>query len=223
MTSFHRSVLSLLVGVAASLATSVSLAGNVTVTVTDADGKPAANVAVLLMPQARVALPPLPKTPVDVAQRDLQFAPFLTVVRTGSTLRFVNRDPYDHHVRSVPGGPLGSIAPAKDFEMRLNAVEGKRERSAELVVDKAGVIGLGCHLHSSMKGHVFVVDTPYFAKTDANGKATVEGVPDGGAELKLWHPEQLTDQPTQMVRVGGAAAVEANEKLNFVPKRRRGV
>ncbi len=205
----------------AALIATAAHAGTVQVTVTDKDGKPAPNVAVLVMPQARGTPPPLPSTPSVVTQQDLQFSPFLTVVRTGSTLRFVNRDPYDHHVRSLPGGPLGSIAPAKNFELRLNATEGKKESAASLLLDSAGVIGLGCHIHASMRGHVYVVDTPYFAKTDMSGQATVEALPDGTAELKLWHPDQLTDQATQTVQVGAAPAKVVGQ-LNFTPKRRRG-
>ena len=54
-----------------------------------------------------------PSRLVVVAQEDLRFSPFLTVVPLGSTLRFVNRDAYDHHVRSTPSGPLGAVAPAQ--------------------------------------------------------------------------------------------------------------
>jgi plastocyanin len=195
-------------------------AGPVQVTVTDKDGKPAANVAVVVTAQG--AMPPRSTTPVVVAQDGLQFVPFLTVVRTGTTLRFVNRDPYDHHVRSLPGGPLGSIKPAKDFEMRIDAAEGRIERSADIVADKPGVIALGCHIHGSMRGHVLVVDSPWFGKTNANGQAVVEGLPDSGvADVKLWHPDQLVDQSTLTVTLGTAPA-QAVGQLNFAPKRRRG-
>lgn len=197
----------------------IAHAGAVQITVTGQDGQPAPNVVVWL--PARSAPPMSPTAaPVTIEQRDLQFSPALTIVRTGTTVRFANRDPYDHHVRSVPAGPLGSIAPAKNFEFRLVG-EGTKNRTADVVLDKAGVVGLGCHLHSSMRGNVFVTDTPYFAKTDARGVALIDNVPEGAAEVLLWHPDQLTDQPPQKVTVGTATALQSTQ-LNFSPKRRRG-
>jgi plastocyanin len=179
-----------------------------------------------------------------IAQENLRFAPFLTVVPAGTTLRFLNRDTYDHHVRSVPSGPLGSMPAVKNFEIRLDAAESapaaggrvseygddrpapartKKTGSsqADIKVEMAGPIGLGCHLHASMRGQVYVTDTPWFAKTDENGIARIDNVPEGAAQLVLWHPDQLQDQPAQPVQVT-AEALKAGGKLNFVPRKRRG-
>ena len=134
-------------------------AATVTVVVNGADGQPAPNVVVQLMP----AHPPPIKPPGGagvIAQRDIHFVPYLTAVPVGTTVRFSNQDPYDHHLRSEPGGPFGNIPPAKEFEMRLAAASGDKVASAELKFDKAGVIVLGCHLHSSMRGHLFVSRRP---------------------------------------------------------------
>ena len=203
-------------------------AATVQIAVTDKDGRPAQDVVVLVEGTARTAAVPA-AAPVVIAQEGLRFVPFLTVVPAGSTLRFVNKDSYDHHVRSTPSGPLGSTPAAKNFEFRLDAAEGAaaapideykaapapRKRSgssaAEVKVEQAGPIGLGCHLHAS---------TPWFAKTDANGVARLENVPDGAIELSLWHPDQLTEQPVQRLQAG-AAPVMASAQLNFVPRRRR--
>ena len=86
-----------------SLLAAAAQAGPIEVTVTDRDGKPAADVVVLVNAPDAPAVKPA-GAPVVIAQQDLEFAPFLTVVPLGSTLRFVNKDSYDHHVRSVPSG-----------------------------------------------------------------------------------------------------------------------
>src|SRR4051812_40900460 len=146
-------------------------AGTLQVSVTDKDGKPAQDVVVLVDPATKVA-PKASATPVVIAQQDLKFTPFLTVVPAGSTLRFVNKDNYDHHIRSVPSGPLGSMPAVKNFELRLDAAaepasndeyktaapKGKKSGTSwqEVKVEQAGPIGLGCHLHSSMRGQVYV-------------------------------------------------------------------
>ena len=228
---------------ATTLVALAAQAASVQVLVTDADGKPVVDTVVLIEPAIKPVLKPA-AAPVVIAQENLRFAPFLTVVPAGSTLRFLNRDSYDHHVRSVPSGPLGSMPAVKSFEMRLDAAEsapaaggrnseyddykpaaprGKKTGSsqADIKVETAGPIGLGCHLHASMRGQVYVTDTPWFAKTDENGIARIDNVPEGAAQLVLWHPDQLQDQPAQQVQVT-AEALKAAGKLNFVPRKRRG-
>ena len=194
-------------------------AATVTVVVTGADGQPAPNVVVQLTPAHPLPFRP-PAAPVVIAQRDIHFVPYLTAVPVGTTVRFSNEDPYDHHLRSEPGGPFGNIAPAKEFEMRLAAASGDKVASSELKFDKAGVIVLGCHLHSSMRGHLFVSDTPYVAVTDANGHAVIADVPDGGAELHTWSPDQLIDQSASQKQIAGAT-MSLDTTLNFTPPKAR--
>ena len=210
-------------GLAALALAFAAHAATVTVVVNGADGQPAPNVVVQLLPAH-----PQPfkasATPVVIVQRDIHFVPYLTAVPVGATVRFSNQDPYDHHLRSEPGGPFGNIAPAKEFEMRLAAASGDKVASSELKFDKAGVIVLGCHLHSSMRGHLFVSETPYVAVTDANGRAVIADVPDGAAELQAWSPEQLIAQPASQKQIAGAA-MNLDATLNFTPtkpRRRRG-
>ncbi|WP_284615179.1 cupredoxin domain-containing protein [Aquabacterium humicola] len=190
--------------------------GQVQISVTTPDGQPAADVAVMVHPTAAWTAQPLPE-PVVIAQRNIRFVPFVTVVPVGATVRFVNQDRFDHHVRSQPGGPLGNVAPARQFEFRM-AAAGKDPTPADLKMDVPGTVALGCHLHGSMRGHVVVSTTPWFAVTDDKGVATIAGVPDGQVELKLWHPEQLSDQAAIRLQVAGSASADA--RLNFAPRRR---
>ena len=194
-------------------------AATVTVAVHGADGQPAPNVVVQLMPAHPAALKP-PVAPVVIAQRDIHFVPYLTAVPVGTTVRFSNEDPYDHHLRSEPGGPFGNIPPAKDFEMRLAAMSGGKAASAEVRFDKPGLVVLGCHLHSSMRGHLFVSETPWVAVTDANGLATIADVPEGATELRTWSPEQLADQAASQKQIAGASAI-LETTLNFTPPKPR--
>lgn len=213
-------------------------AGSLQVTVTDRDGKPAADVVVLINATNATAARPA-AAPVVIAQEGLRFAPFMTVVPVGSTLRFVNRDNYDHHVRSTPSGPLGSMPAAQYFELRLDAAQAAPAQRAygddyatpaaskksgtsiaEVKLTQPGPIGLGCHLHSSMRGQVYVSATPWFGKTDANGVLKLDGLPEGNADITLWHPDQLQEQAALKAQIGAQPA-EATGNLNFTPRRRR--
>lgn len=192
---------------------------SVTVAVRSADGQPAPNVVVQLTP-ADPGATRSPWTPVVIVQRDIHFVPAITAVPVGTTVRFTNQDPYDHHIRSEPGGPLGDIPPAKAFEMRLAGVTGDKVASADVTFDKPGVVVLGCHLHGSMRGHVYVGSTPWVAVTDASGAATIADVPQGAVELRTWSPEQLVDQPVLRKQIAGSGAI-LEATLNFTPPRRR--
>lgn len=235
----------LLRSMAAALAVAACLgaahAGSVQLIVTDKDDKPVPDVVVVIESASKALAVPA-AAPVVIEQRDLRFVPFLTVVPVGSTLRFVNRDDYDHHVRSTPSGPLGNTPAVSSFELRLDAAlpaaagpsdesrlhaaarkgggPGAATTSADVRVDKAGAIGLGCHLHSSMRGQVYVSASPWFGKTDMNGAIVIDGVPDGAADIRLWHADQLQDQPVMHVTLTGAP-LKATAQLNFTPRRRR--
>jgi plastocyanin len=204
-------------GVLAALALcGAARAGQIQVTVTGPDGKPAADVAVLINPTSQWVAPPLPEVST-IVQQGTRFIPYLTVLPVGGAARFVNKDKYDHHLRSQAGGPLGTIAPAKEFEFRMAAATpGNDPVSAEFRFEQPGVVTLGCHIHGSMRGHILISNSPWYAITDASGRAVVVNVPDGQAEMKLWHPDQLLDQTSMRVQVGSGLAVEA--RLNFSPR-----
>jgi len=192
-------------------------AATLQMTVVNADGKPAPDTVVLVQPTASWPTQPLPPV-VVIEQKDIRFVPYVTVVPVGASVHFTNMDSYDHHVRSQPGGPLGSVAPAKEFEFRLPPKRKGNNTSPDLKLDVAGSVVLGCHLHNSMRGHLFISATPWYAVTDDQGKVKIEGIPDGQAEVKLWHPDQLTEQPPQKVQLAGDA--RADGRLNFNPRRR---
>ena len=194
-----------------------AVAADLQVTVTTAAGRPAGDVVVQVVPSAAWS-PRTPVDPVPIAQQDIRFMPYVTAVPVGTTVRFINRDRYDHHVRSLPVGPLGAIAPAKNFEFRLPASQRGVEPSADLKFDVPGAVVLGCHIHGSMRGHVFVSTTPWVAVTDESGRATLRGIPDGQVEVRYWHPDQLTDQAAQRLQVSGDASTQG--ALNFSPRRR---
>jgi plastocyanin len=155
-------------------------------------GGPVADAAVIVEPLAG----PVPRVragaPAALEQRGREFLPWMTVVQTGTSVDFPNNDTIRHHVYS--------FSEPKRFEIKLYA--GKPGKP--IVFDKPGQVDIGCNIHDWMEAHVLVVDTPYFARTGADGRATVAGVPAGRYRLRLWHPGQKTPAAPDEIDVGDA-------------------
>ncbi len=98
--------------------------------------------------------------------------------------------------------------------------DGQAAQAAETTVRQPGVLLLGCHLHGSMRGHVFVTDSAWTLKTDADGIARFTAVPDGAAQLRVWHAEQLADLPRKNLQVQPTPVLDTMQ-LSVVPRPRR--
>ena len=200
-------------------------AGNLVVSVVDKDGKPVQDAVVVIVPTNKAVLPkmPLPAT-ATIAQEKMQFIPAVSLVTVGAKVRFVNNDPWDHHVRSSPAGMGQFNATNAGFELRLEGKsEGKPAKSSEVTLDKAGVLGatlMGCFIHGSMRGYVYASESPWAAKTSAEGFATFEDLPDGAAQVKVWQADQLIDVPLQAATIGLVLAKNIVQ-LTVVPRKRR--
>jgi plastocyanin len=217
MTSFHTTLQAL-----AWLALAgAAQAATVQVTVLARDGKPLADAVVVLEPAAG----PAPRAPAPIqatiAQQKMQFLPAVSVLPVGSRVRFTNLDGWEHHVRGRPAGMAGLNATAQQgFELRLpGKLDGQEPTSADVTMAQAGPLQLGCHLHGSMRGFVYVADTPWAVKTGADGVAMLPDVPEGTARVRVWHSDQLLEQPATAITVAPVTLV--NVPTQVVPRRRR--
>lgn len=210
--------------VAASAYVSSASAGNVQIQVLDRDGKPVPDAVVVLYPSASgsTAAPSLLQASPTIEQERMRFVPALTVVAPGTTIRFTNQDRWDHHVRGNAAGPVPTGAAANEgFELRLaGRQDGQPAQTADVTLRNPGVVLLGCHLHGSMRGHVFVADSAWTLKTDTDGIARFANVPDGAAQLRVWHAEQLVDLPRKGLQVQAAPLLD-KVQLSVVPRPRR--
>lgn len=202
-----------------------AMAGSLSVSVVDKEGKPVQDAVVVIVPANKTVLPKKPlATQAVINQEKMQFIPAVTLVPVGAKVNFVNNDPWDHHVRSSPAGMGQFNTTNAGFELRLEGKsEGKPAKGSEVTLDKAGVIGatlLGCFIHGSMRGYVYASDSPWAAKTGPDGMAVFDDLPDGAAQVKLWQADQLVDVPVQSATIGAAPA-KSSFQLTVVPRRRR--
>ena len=182
-------------------ATPLVQAAPLSVTVTDAAGKPLADAVVMLEPATgKAPVKPLPD--VEISQAKRQFNPRVTLITVGTRVAFPNFDTVRHHVYS--------FSPVKTFELKLYA----GVPNAPITFDKPGVAVLGCNIHDSMAAWVVVADTPWFARSAANGRARIDGVPAGNYRLRLWHAGLGPGiEPAPVAITIGAADAEHSARL----------
>lgn len=177
-------------------------AAAVSAMVTDAAGAPVPEAVIYALP-ASGKLPATAPRPAVMDQINKEFVPFVIPVQLGSSVTFPNKDNIRHHVYS--------FSPAKIFDLKLYS--GKP--SSPVVFDKPGPVALGCNIHDWMVGFVYVVESPWFAKTAKTGSARLD-LPDGEYDLKVWHPWLRTELPAQRVKVSGADA-QASFRVDLNP------
>jgi plastocyanin len=132
------------------------------------------NVVVYLTPKI-ITQNNMPNKIEIMDQVNTQFLPHILAIQKDTQVRFPNSDSIKHHVYS--------FSQAKTFELQLY----KELNADPLFFSKLGSVELGCNIHDWMLGYIFVVDTPYFGKTDIKGNLILE-LPDGEYQLDVWHP-----------------------------------
>ncbi len=200
-------------------------AGNLVVSVIDKDGKPVQDAIVVVTPANKSVLPKA-ALPVEASinQEKMQFIPAVTLVAPGAKIRLANNDPWNHHIRSSPAGAEQFNSTKVGFDMLLEGKpEGKPAKTADITLDKPGIVVanlLGCYIHGSMRGYIYVSESPWAARTSAEGFTTFENLPDGAAQIKVWQGEQLIDLAPQQTTIGATMGKNVFQ-LTVVPRRRR--
>ena len=198
------------------------MASTASITVIDKEGKPVQDAVVVVTPSAKgTPRTPLPMT-MTVDQEKMRFIPAVALVPVGAKITMVNKDPWEHHVRGSAAGLAQFSSTGSGFELRLDGfVAGNPPKCAEVTMDKAGAVLLGCHIHGSMKGYVYVSDSPWAQRTTPQGQAVFDDLPDGAAQIRVWHSDQLLDLPVQTLQVNSASPSRLTVQLQVVPRRRR--
>ena len=152
------------------------ISGTVTLT---SDGKP------LLVTESREAVVyfkstikvPLlvPKMPYVMRTERKTFMPSVLPIMQGSLVVFPNADPILHNAFST--------AQVNGFD---TGVYGKGEGESN-TFKNVGVVRVYCNVHHSMMANILVLNTPFFATPDAQGRFQFKNLPVGPGELFVWH------------------------------------
>ena len=137
------------------------------------------------------------KSPAQMSQKNILFAPDLVAVRVGSEVEFPNLDDTYHNVFSY--------SKTKRFDLGRFR---KGEKPGTVIFDKPGVITVHCEIHDRMRGIILVLESPYFTKTDTAGRYRLEHLPAGRFNLKAWINESDVRSVPVELKDGGTVHVD---------------
>jgi hypothetical protein len=160
----------------------------------------------------------------QIEARDCQFLPFTTVVRDDQSVTVVNMDPVMHDIQAYETSQLGprvlfnvplpmNPQHPRNFKERSEAQLYHKHMAGapmkELVKLSKGrrIFVMQCGFHAYMESWGLAVSTPYYAKTDEQGRFTLTEVPPGTYQLVVWHP-YVRSEIRQTVTVGPKGTVE---------------
>jgi hypothetical protein len=148
--------------------------------VVDRATKGIANVFVYL-PKAEQVHPRLKesaKKEVDFDQEGCRFIPHALVVRTDQVVRVKSNDNCTHNTKTNPRSnqPVNFILAAND----RTGVEVKNRLAEKLPIE------VQCNVHNWMNARWLILDHPYGAVSDNEGKFTIADLPAGEHEFVVW-------------------------------------
>jgi plastocyanin len=142
------------------------------------------------------------KTPVVLDQKGCQYVPHVIAAQVGQPIVVKNSDALLHNVHTQPekNKPANMAQPFVSPGMKLPATT-----DAEYIHTK-------CDVHPWMSAWIAVIDNPYFAVTDKDGKYELpKGLPDGKYTLHLWQ-EKFGEQDQNIEVKGGKATADFTVK-----------
>jgi hypothetical protein len=114
------------------------------------------------------------------------YEPHVLALMTGQTLEISNADPLNHnvHAEAVLNAPFNFAQPPR------------AEKLFHKFEHQEIMIPVTCGVHPWMRAYVSVLDHPFFAVTDQQGKFQIEGLPPGSyvleAAQEVYGRQQLT-------------------------------
>lgn len=137
---------------------------------------------------------PLPAKSAVIDQRKSMFRPRVQGVRVGQELLMKNGDSFIHNVRSLS-------SKNRPFNIAQPPNTPDRKRVFE---EAEGPITIKCDFHPWMTAHFFVMEHPFFAVTDQNGRFRIAGLPDGEYSVAAWHEVYGEQEARITVRSGSS-------------------
>ena len=131
--------------------------------------------AIVYFRPAKAVVPAALSEPTVMTTRRKQFVPRVLAIPAGSSVRFPNEDTILHNVFSR--------SPDNGFDAGLYGAGNGFVQKFE----RPGLVKVYCNVHHSMYAYVLVLDTPFYARPDREGRFMIAGVPEGEGDLVVYH------------------------------------
>lgn len=143
------------------------------------EGNGIANVFVYLRRAPKGFKNTVPSEPVILDQKGCIFTPHVALIQAGQQVLVKSSDAIQHNVHTFPNRNQGT-------NLLINPNE---QVGVDLTYSKAesDPLQVKCDIHSWMSSYHLVLDHPFMAATDANGKFSIDGLPAGDYEFRVWH------------------------------------
>jgi hypothetical protein len=148
----------------------------------DRESKGIANVVVWMVKKPAKIHPNLDK-PQEMSvlfdQVNCRFIPHVLVVRAGQQVQVVSGDAIAHNTRGNPSK-----------NTPFNFIVSPNDRKGNLVPTKLAErlpVPVTCDIHNWMKAQWLILDHPYAAVTDKDGRFEIKDIPAGSHEFRIWH------------------------------------
>lgn len=177
-------------------------------TIVDSQGKPVSGAVIGMGPILLENTASSASDPAIMDQVHFQFVPKILVINKGQWVDFPNSDDVRHHIYS--------FSAPNPFEIKMFS----RSEAPPMQFTKSGIVVLGCNIHDSMVGYIYVAETQFVAMSDASGIVDIgseiltlnstEKSADGFVKATLWHP-LLSAAHTNRIDISIDPALEKQE------------
>jgi hypothetical protein len=140
-----------------------------------------------------------PITNPELRQRGKRFHPEVLPIMVGTTVDFPNDDTIFHNVFS--------LSKPKPFDLGNY----KQGASKSLTFDNTGLVKVYCNIHFRMVSYILVLENPYFALTDEQGRYRIPGIPAGRYIVKAW--QRFGDEAKNTVTLVENEPVQLNIEM----------
>ncbi|HWO24926.1 MAG TPA: hypothetical protein VNO30_39565 [Kofleriaceae bacterium] len=165
------------------------------VTVTEADGKPAAGAEVIVYVVGFTESPA--KTTTTISQQGRRFVPDLVAITAGDRVAFPNDDSFLHNVFSQ--------SPARKFDLGSY----RRGEQKDKEFPAPGVVDVYCNIHPEMAATILVVPNRRHTRAKSDGRFVLDGVPPGDWTVFAYTRRAVKPASAKVtVTAGAEAAVE---------------
>ena len=145
---------------------------------------------------------PAPTEAVELDQQGCMYKPHLVAVQVGQPIKIKNNDETLHNIHPRP-----------TVNQEFNIGQPRKGMESTKTFDKKEVmIPVGCDVHPWMRAYISVLDHPFFAVTDEDGKYEIKNLPPGEYEVEAVH-EKLKSQTGKItVKDGEKATLDLSYK-----------